>query len=70
MSQPRLNPDLTVNQVLLEHPGSIAVFNRLGIDACCGGGDTLAQAAADGPGLARLMAALDEAIKTTHPAAP
>lgn len=35
----------TVNEVLRTCPDSIVVLNRYGIDACCGGADTLAEAA-------------------------
>lgn len=28
----------TVNELMTEHPATIAVFNRFGIDMCCGGG--------------------------------
>ncbi|HET9426091.1 MAG TPA: DUF542 domain-containing protein [Gemmatimonadaceae bacterium] len=32
-----ITADMTVNQIIAEHPETVAVFNRLGIDACCGG---------------------------------
>ena len=28
---------MTINQIIAEHPETLAVFNRLGIDSCCGG---------------------------------
>src|ERR1017187_9530639 len=34
----------TVRELALENPGATRVFERLGIDYCCGGGQTLAQA--------------------------
>lgn len=41
-----LDPRLSVNEVLRLHPRTIAVFNELGVDACCGGADSLEDAAA------------------------
>jgi regulator of cell morphogenesis and NO signaling len=35
----------TVNDVLLRHPRSAAVFARFGIDACCGGANPLEEVA-------------------------
>jgi len=44
---------------MLERPETVRVFNALGIDACCGGMQTLATAAADvGVPLADLLATL------------
>lgn len=40
-------PDSTVNDVLLRHPATVAVFNAFGVDACCGGAASLADAARD-----------------------
>jgi iron-sulfur cluster repair protein YtfE (RIC family) len=40
-----LAPDMTVNDVIALEPATIAVFNELGVDACCGGGLALADAA-------------------------
>ena len=34
----------TVGELALEHPGATRVFEKLGIDYCCGGGRTLAEA--------------------------
>lgn len=50
---------LTVNDLLRETPAAAAVLNRLGIDTCCGGSLSLAEAAASvGLPLARLLAAI------------
>ena len=55
-----LAPHATVNDTRLRYPVSIKVFNAFGIDACCGGAATLAQAAADaGIALDLLLDALD-----------
>ena len=37
---------MTVNEVVRRYPATIAVFNRHGIDTCCGGGVPVAEAAA------------------------
>jgi iron-sulfur cluster repair protein YtfE (RIC family) len=52
-----------VNQVLLEHPATVAVFNAFGIDAC-GGGDVSIEEAArrDGADASALLTALDAII--------
>jgi regulator of cell morphogenesis and NO signaling len=40
-----ITAEMTVNQVVAEHPETLAVFNRFGIDACCGGALPLAEVA-------------------------
>jgi iron-sulfur cluster repair protein YtfE (RIC family) len=40
--RPLTLPDWTVNHALLVAPAAAAVFNRFGIDTCCGGTQTLA----------------------------
>jgi regulator of cell morphogenesis and NO signaling len=50
----------TVNEVIRMYPESVSVFNQLGIDACCGGDASLAEAARrDGVELGSLLARLD-----------
>ena len=39
--------DTTVNDVLHCHPATMRVFNAFGVDACCGGAASLADAAGD-----------------------
>jgi iron-sulfur cluster repair protein YtfE (RIC family) len=39
--------DWSVNETLLRHPVSIKVFNAFGVDSCCGGAATIAEAAAE-----------------------
>jgi iron-sulfur cluster repair protein YtfE (RIC family) len=52
-----------VNQVLLEHPATVAVFNAFGIDACCGGDVSIEEAARrDGADASALLTALDAII--------
>ena len=55
----------TVREIALEHPQSIRVFERLGIDYCCGGRRPLAEACSDrNLSLDDVRAALDAAEKT------
>jgi regulator of cell morphogenesis and NO signaling len=42
-----LSPEHTVNDVLLRFPRCANVFNAFGVDSCCGGAVSLADAAAD-----------------------
>ena len=42
-----LSPAWTVNDTILQVPNAVTVFNAFGVDACCGGAATLAEAAAD-----------------------
>lgn len=54
----------TVNELIARYPETIAVFNRFGIDSCCGGGEPIAEAARrDGADLDALMAALCAAVE-------
>lgn len=42
---PRVDPSLSVNEVMASHPETVAVFNRFGVDTCCGGGAPIRDAA-------------------------
>jgi regulator of cell morphogenesis and NO signaling len=54
---------LTVNEIIRRWPAALEVFNRFGIDACCGGAVPLAEAAArDGADPEALRRALEEAL--------
>ena len=54
---------MTVNEFIARHPASVAVFNRLGIDTCCGGHMSLAEAAAQrGMAVESLLEALRQAM--------
>jgi regulator of cell morphogenesis and NO signaling len=53
-----------VNDVLRRYPPTVGVFNTFGIDACCGGAASLAEAAVrDGVELGALLDALRRAIR-------
>ena len=59
-----VNETMTVNEAIRLHPGSVAVFNEFGVDACCGGAATIAEAAArDGAPLGELLRALEGAAR-------
>jgi len=34
--------DLSLNQITAQQPNALEVFNRLGLDSCCGGAKSLA----------------------------
>jgi len=58
----------TVNEILAQHPAAVSAFNTFGIDACCGGDASLAEAARrDGADLGALIAALDRIIDQPRP---
>ena len=40
-----IDTTVTVNDVLVQHPEAVSVFNEFGIDACCGGDASLEEAA-------------------------
>ena len=44
---PAISATWSVNDTILRVPDAVKVFNAFGVDACCGGAATLAQAAAD-----------------------
>lgn len=41
----QLDLSLTINEIVARHPETIPVFNRFGMDTCCGGGVTVEEAA-------------------------
>ena len=60
----QLDPSLTINEIVARHPETIAVFNRLGMDTCCGGGVSVEEAARrDGLDLDQILAALRDAVE-------
>jgi regulator of cell morphogenesis and NO signaling len=57
------DPALTINEIVARHPEAIPVFNRFGMDTCCGGGVSVDEAARrDGIDAAAVFAALNEAL--------
>lgn len=63
-------PTQTVREIALENPGSIRVFEKLGIDYCCGGRKPLAEAcAAKNVAVEDVIAALDGSAETGTPTA-
>ena len=40
-----ITAEMTINEIITQHPETVAVFNRHGIDSCCGGGLPLAEVA-------------------------
>lgn len=55
---------MTVNEAIRRFPASVAVFNRYGIDACCGGAVPIGEAAVrDAADPDALLGALLEAIR-------
>ncbi len=60
---PPLDTGWTVNELIAREPQTVAVFNRFGLDTCCGGGDAIADAASrEGVDLDALLAALRSAM--------
>ncbi|MBW7932661.1 MAG: DUF542 domain-containing protein [Gemmatimonadaceae bacterium] len=37
-----ITPEMTLNEITLAVPAALEVFNRYGLDSCCGGAKTLA----------------------------
>ena len=57
---PAIDAGWSINELLRRRPESVAVLNGHGIDTCCGGARSLADAAReDGLDLAALLAELD-----------
>lgn len=55
---------VTVNEAIRLFPATVEVFNRFGIDACCGGSVPITEAAArDGVDEGALLEALEEAAR-------
>lgn len=58
-----LDCSLSVNVILARYPSTLPVFNRFGLDTCCGGGLSVADAArAADVDAAALCSALADAI--------
>jgi len=60
-----LDPELTINEIVAAYPETIPVFNRFGLDTCCGGGVCVDEAARrDGIDAEPIVAALNEVLST------
>lgn len=42
--QKQLDAKTVINQAILDHPNTLTVFAKYGIDSCCGGAHTIAEA--------------------------
>ena len=59
-----IDPRWSVNETIARHPETMPVFNRFGVDTCCGGGAPITDAARrDGADADALLAALGEALR-------
>jgi regulator of cell morphogenesis and NO signaling len=57
------DPALTINEIVAQYPETIPVFNRFGIDTCCGGGVRVDEAALrDGIDAKLVTAALNDVL--------
>lgn len=62
-----IDPTMSVNSVLERYPVTLPVLNTLGVDTCCGGSLSLAEAAAaDGIDLRHLIDTLTDSIRVRH----
>jgi regulator of cell morphogenesis and NO signaling len=60
----QVDPTLTINEIVARYPATIPVFNRFGMDTCCGGGVSVYDAARrDGIDVEAVLAALREAVE-------
>ena len=63
MANDVIDASITVDQMVARYPETMRVFNRYGLDTCCGGGAPVAEAARrDGADLEELMQALRETV--------
>lgn len=61
---PPINGATIVNDLLRRHANTLPVLSRLGIDTCCGGGQSLEEAARSaGLSLAELLAELQPVLE-------
>jgi iron-sulfur cluster repair protein YtfE (RIC family) len=59
----QLDPTLTINEIVARYPATIPVFNRFGMDTCCGGGVSVYDAARrDGIDVEAVLVALREVV--------
>ena len=59
-----LDTRMTVNEIVARYAETIPVFNRFGMDTCCGGGVSVDEAARrEGVEVEAVLAAPQEAVK-------
>ena len=57
------HPTLSVNETIRRHPEALLVLNHFGVDTCCGGAESLEEAArASGVPLETLIGALRKVV--------
>lgn len=62
-----INADASVAETAREHPATVAVFTRLGLDTCCGGAESIRNAAEhNGKPLEDVLHQLEHAIQEEH----
>ena len=60
----QLDPMMTINEIVARYPATIPVFNRFGMDTCCGGGVSVNEAARrDGVEVEPVMGALRDIVE-------
>ncbi len=60
----KLDPRLSINEIVAQHAETIPVFNKFGMDTCCGGGVSVDEAARrDGVEVDVVLAALHAVLK-------
>lgn len=58
-----VDQELSVNEVMKRYPVTMGIFNRFGIDTCCGGNASVTEAARrDGVDLDSLLEAIRDAV--------
>ncbi len=58
-----VDQELSVNEVMKRYPATMGIFNRFGIDTCCGGNASVTEAARrDGVDLDSLLEAIRDAV--------
>lgn len=61
---PVITENMTINEVIKRHPGTMKVFNKFKVDSCCGGAQSLAAAsAAAGADVRQLVEELNSAAE-------
>ncbi|HEY4716559.1 MAG TPA: DUF542 domain-containing protein [bacterium] len=65
MKTQKITKNMSINEIIKKFPQSIGVFNKFNLDSCCGGAESLENAAKKSEvDLAILIEAIDNAIET------